>query len=289
MPVADGTTASQIRNHIQSLYLSPSSPDHVCLVGDSDTIPAWTGGGDSSAATDLPYVCMDAGDDWYPDMVVGRISVRSVSGLADIVAKYESIEAREFALPSNPNYNPDFVKNAALLATNDMSSGGQETHETAIEDYLDPAGFTSTKIYASQGGGTTQIRNAVNSGSLITVYFGHSSSSGWWTPGFEQPDVIALTNSTLYGLVFGFSCNTSHFTYDECFGETWLREDNKGAAVYLSASTYIYYTSPPWHEASCLELAYFKALIQDGQREVGTAWQMALADLLTTYGRRRIR
>ena len=279
-----GTTATQIRTYIASVYNSANRPDFVVLVGDSDTIPAWTGGGDSSAATDLPYVCMDAGDDWYPDMVVGRISVRTVAGLGDIVDKYLSIDAREFALPSNPNYNPDFVKNAALLATNDTSSGGEETHNEAIETYLDPAGFTSTRIYATQGGGTSDITAAVNNGSLITVYFGHSSSSGWWTPSFEQSDIEALANSTLYGLVFGFSCNTAHFTYDECSGETWLREADKGAAAYLSASTYIYYTSPPWHEASCLELGYFKALIQAGERKIGTAWYMALADLLATYG-----
>ena len=47
-------TAAAIKSYIQSLWGSPNSPEYVLLIGDTDTIPAWTGGGDSSSPTDLP-------------------------------------------------------------------------------------------------------------------------------------------------------------------------------------------------------------------------------------------
>ena len=57
--------------------------------------------------------------------------------------------------------------------------------------------------------------------------------------------------------MFGWSCNTAHYTYDECFGETWIRAANKGAALYISASDYIYWGS-------------YQAWLSDGTDSPGT-------------------
>jgi hypothetical protein len=280
--VAPGTTREQIKAYIQSLWGTPDAPKYILIVGDTDgssagtnTIPHWTGGGSRHATTDLPYACMGGPDDWYPDIYIGRFSVRTVNSLAAVVEKTLLVESGNYP-------DPGYVKRAAFLATEDSTAQAEQTHNWVISTYMDPAEFESTRIYAAQGGGTTQITQAVNRGQLFVVYFGHSGSTGWSSPAFNQTNVRNLSNDGLYGLVVGWSCNTAHFDYDECFGETWLREPHKGAAAYLSASNYIWWGSvEAWESSRRMEKYFFTAIFGDGIREVRPAWDAALYKLLS--------
>ncbi|MFH1748307.1 MAG: C25 family cysteine peptidase [Planctomycetota bacterium] len=276
--VSPGTTNTQIKNYIQSLWGTVDEPDYLLLVGDSDTIPAWTGGGARLASTDLPYVCMDGPDDWYPDIALGRFSVRSQAELQAIVTKSLYLEAGEFS-------DPDFVKRAAFLLTDDETSGGEDTQEWVVSTYMDPNDFLSYKIYATEGGDTQDVTDALNTGCLHVVYFGHSHITSWWNPAFNPPDINNLTNLDKYCVILGMSCNTNNFAnHDECLGETWIRVSEKGAAAFLAASTQIYYWPPPWNEASFLEKHYFESFFNENIWELSPAWQAALYDLLAFYG-----
>lgn len=283
--VTPGTSNTDIRAYIRSLWGMPDAPEYVLIVGDtsgftagSDTIPHWTGGGPKSAATDLPYACMDAGDDWFPELAVGRFSVRDVATLQVVVDKTIQVESGSYP-------DPDFTNRVALLATGDDSSGAEEIHDWVADNVLAPNNVSINKIYADLGGGTQDVFEALNTGTLIMCYMGHSGSSGWWDPSFSQTNIAALQNEGLYGLVFGFSCSTNHFEYEnEVFGETWIREPNKGAAAYISASTFIYWTQSPWHESQNLEKFFFQSMYDQGIWEVGPAWRNALYMLKDEYG-----
>jgi hypothetical protein len=221
---------------------------------------------------------MDAGDDWHPEIPIGRFSVRSAGMLQDVVDKSLFVEAGDYP-------DPNYVKRAAFLATSDTTSGAEETHDWVIENYMDPAEFESIRIYARLGGNTADITEAVNRGCLFVTYGGHSGSSGWSGPAFNQSNVQALSNAGLYGLVFGWSCNTAHYSYDECFGETWQRVANRGAAAYLSASDYIYWGSwEAWEPSRQLERYFFSAFFAEDEWEVGPAWHIALYKFLNDYG-----
>ncbi len=279
--VPDGTSREDIRTHIRDLWGTPDAPDYILIVGDtsgasatSDTIPHWVGQGSRGATTDLPYACMDDGDDWYPEVPIGRFSAASESQLQAMVDKSLFVEAGLFD-------DPEYTRRAAMLATGDDTAEADVLHTIMINTYLTPAGFDATKIYADLGGGSADITAAVNAGALFTVYFGHSGSSGWSSPSFNQSNVRALSNEGLYGLVFGFSCNTAHFDYDECFGETWVREANKGAAAYLSASNYVWWGSyEAWESSRRMEDYFLRSFFGDGIWKVGPAWQAALYRLL---------
>ena len=283
--VPSGTSNTAIRSYIQGLWGTPDAPDYILIVGDTNgytssttTIPHWEGEASRHACTDLYYACMDGGDDWYPDITIGRFSVRSVSTLQDVVDKSLFVETGIF---DDPNY----VKRAAFLATSDSTSGAEETHNWVIATYMDPAEFECTKIYASHGGGTTDISNAVNNGCLFVTYGGHSGSSGWSEPAFYQSNVQALTNEGMYGLVFGWSCNSARYSSDECFGETWLRVADRGSAAYLSASDLIFWGSwEAWEPSRQLERYFFESFFADDIWEVGPAWQAGLYDFLADYG-----
>ena len=279
--VPAGTSRTNIKSYIEGLWGGPSAPKYVLIVGDTDgssstanTIPHWVGEGSRNGTTDLPYACMDGPDDWYPEIFIGRFSVRTVAMLQDVVDKTLWVEAGNYP-------DPDYVKRAAMLATDDSTAQAAQNHDWVIATYLDPAEFESTKIYAAQGGGTSDITAAVNAGSLFTVYFGHSDSGGWWTPGFNQSNVNSLTNEGLYGLAMGWSCNTAHFDYSECYGETWLRKANAGAAAYLSASNYVWWGSvDAWDSSRRMERYFFGAVFEKDKWEIGPAWQRALYTIL---------
>jgi hypothetical protein len=283
--VPAGTSRTTIKNYILDLWGTEDAPDYILLVGDTDgssststTIPHWVGQASRQACTDLPYACMDAGDDWHPEIAIGRFSVRSVDMLQDVVDKSLFVEAGDFP-------DPDYVKRAAFLATNDMTSGAEETHDLVIEQFMDPAEFESIRIYARLGGDTQDITEAVNRGCLFVTYGGHSGSSGWSAPSFYQSNVQALSNEGLYGLVFGWSCNTARYSYDECFGETWQRVANRGAAAYLSASNLIFWGDwDDWEPTRQLERYFFKAFFAKEIWEVGPAWHSALYDFLEDFG-----
>jgi hypothetical protein len=271
-----GTTNTALRTYIQGLWGAGDRPDYILLVGDTDgsssttsTVPHFTGGGSKHAPTDLPYACMDAGDDWYPEFAIGRFSVRTVAQLQAVVDKTLTVEGGVFS-------HPEYIHRVAFLATDDSSAQAEQTHDWVIDNYLDPAGYESLRIYAAQGGNTQQVTDAVNGGVLFVNYFGHSSSSGWWAPSFTQTNVNALSNSGLYGLAFGFSCNTANFAASECCGETWIRVANKGSAAYISASNYIYYGGDQWDSSRHLEKDFWAAFFVDYIWEVGPAWRAGL-------------
>jgi len=283
--VTAGTSNTALRSYIQGLWGPTYKPDYILLIGDTSgttsgtwTIPHFVGEASRHGATDLPYACMDAGDDWDPDTTIGRFSVTGESQLQDVIDKTIFVETGDFS-------DPDYVKRGAFLATDDQTAGAEQTHDRVIDNYLAPNGYEGIRIYARLGGNTYQVANAVNNGCLFVTYGGHSSSSGWWAPSFDQGDVQSLYNTGLYGLAFGWSCNTAHYTYSECFGETWLRVANRGAAAYLSASDYIYWGDwEAWEPARQLEVYFFQSFFRHDIWEVGPAWRLALAAFKADFG-----
>ena len=276
--VPEGASKETIKAYIASVYAGLGRPDYVLLVGDTNYIPAWTGGGDSSADTDIPYVCMDPGDDWLPDMTVGRFPVRTPDQLIAIVEKTLYVEGGSYT-------DPDYVMRAALLAGNDETSGDHDAHDRVINNYLIPNEYRCRRVwYRVDGSDTPEVTAAVNAGAMFTVYFGHSGSDHWFKPVYYQSHVQALANPDRYGIVISFSCNTGRYTVSECFGETWVLESKKGAALYLGTSTYIYWTSPPWVETSDLYNHFFYSIYRDQRYHFGDAVYGGLYRLLAQYG-----
>lgn len=284
---ATGTSNTAIKSYITSLWGTPDAPDYVLLVGDAtngtftvahDTIPYWEGNGSKGSPTDWPYVCMDGGADWYPEIPIGRFSVRNETQLRAVVDKTIFVEAGNFS-------DPDYVRRGTFLANPSTYGQAEPTHDWVIDNYFTPNDYTATKLYAASGADTADVTAAVNAGSLFTLYFGHSSSSGWWDPSFDSGDVNGLSNTGLYGVAFGWSCNTAYFLETECFGEAWIRASGKGAAAYISASDYIYWGSvAAWTPSVVLEKSFFAAFFEDGIWEIGPAWQAGLYRFLAEHG-----
>jgi len=250
----DGETNTAIKGYIESLWGGPNSPDYILLVGDTDTVPHWTGGGAGTPDTDLPYSCMDGGDDWYPDLAIGRFPVRSTAQLSAIVDKTLYFEDGVFS-------DPAYKMRSVFMASTDNYSISEGTHNWVIDTYMDPNGYTSDKLYTYTYGATTQdTRDSFNDGRFFGIYSGHGGTTSWADgPVFSQSDVNNLTNANEYPVVFSFACITGSYVMDECFTETWIRAQDKGAVGIYGSSVNSY-----WTEDDVLEKRLFDSIFDEG-------------------------
>jgi hypothetical protein len=224
---------------------------------------------------------MDGGDDWYPDIAIGRFSVRTIGELQTIVDK-------TLYVASGVYDDPSYVLRATFIACQDPQSGDEATHEWVINTYMDPYGYESTRVYYRDGARTEEVSDAFNAGCIYGIYYGHAWSDQWQGPIFTHSDVQALTNGGMYPFLLSLTCNVgdyAHSTYEPCFMERWVRIPDKGAAVAYGASREIYYASNPgWPETSNTEKFYFDTIYLDDVREASPAWQGAMYRLVAYYG-----
>jgi len=276
--IAAGATKESIKTYIAGLYANTATrPKYILLVGDTDTIPNWTGGGEGSPATDIQYVCMDGASDWYPDIALGRFSVRSVAQLQAIMAKTLTYE-------NGPMPDPQYVKRAVFMASSDNYTVSEGTHNWVITNYMVPNEIVSDKLYCHTFGATTaQVSAAFNAGRFWGIYSGHGANTYWADgPVFYQSDVNALTNVGMYPFVCSFACVTGTYTDEECFMETWQRAANKGGLVVIGSSVNSY-----WTEDDVMEKRLFDSIFDAEDAvvaEVGPVWNDAKMRYLAEMG-----
>jgi hypothetical protein len=252
--VAAGTTNTQIKTYIQSLWGNPATaPDYILIVGDTNLIPHWVGQGSGSPDTDLYYACMDGANDWYPDIAIGRFPARTGTHVNTLVGKTLYYE-------NGPLADPAYLKRAAFMASNDNYTVSEGTHNYCIDTHMTPHEYLSDKLYCHTYNATTQqVRDAFNNGRFYGIYSGHGSTDSWADgPPFSQADVNGLTNADKYAFVCSFACLTGQFSLTECFMETWVLAPNKAALADMGSSVTSY-----WTEDDILQRVMFDAIFDN--------------------------
>ena len=268
--IPGGPTKEKIKAYIADAYNNWTVPPaYVLLVGDVEQIPTWTGT-KTGTVTDLYYVTVDQGN-YFADIIISRFSAANPGHVTAMVDKTVYYEQGIFG-------NDSWIKKAAFIASNDMGGMAEQTHNYVIDNYLLPSNYTCDKIYESTGGSTSQITNALNDGRSLCVYSGHGYSGGWGCVPFNQNNVQNLQNQGMYPFVCSHACSTSPFNNAECFGETWLRVENKGGIAFWGASASTY-----WDEDDILEKRMFKAWWEDDLETIGGMTNMALFYLYQHY------
>ncbi len=270
--IPGGPTKENIYYYIETAYNTwPTPPAYVLLVGDVPNIPTYNGQSSYSAA-DLYYVTINTGD-YFPDIFIGRFSAGDEADVTAMVDKTIYYESGSF--PSS-----DWIKKAAFMASVDNYQVSEGTHNYVIENYLLPNDYICDRLYQVTYGATTQdVRDALNDGRSLAVYSGHGSTTSWADgPPFSQNDVNNLNNENMYPFVCSHACITGDFEYSECFGETWLRAEDKAGLAFWGASASTY-----WDEDDILEKAMFSSWWDDGLERIGGMTDMALYDLYQYY------
>jgi hypothetical protein len=234
-------------------------PTYVMLVGDSEFIETNEGQqhpfgvpgydyNDARIGTDLNYAMLD-GTDYFPDILVGRISVDTLAEAEDVFDKIIDYE-------KNPPANNIFYNNMSLIAlfedvdperTNSPNDNGNGTEDRPwiecaedIRAFLQNQGYIVERIYthsATQAGVQPQryengnnlpndllpanfawngsdndISNAINNGRILTLYRDHGDRRNWSNPfDFGPLDIANLANGGLTPVVFSVACENGWF------------------------------------------------------------------------------
>jgi len=232
--VSQGTLVNPV---VQDAYDNNNDLLYVQLVGDwadlkSETLPF-------GAPMDPQVGCV-VGNDYFADISVGRISSNSptdVSVQVDKIINYEK----------NTEQGGTWFSAATGIASHEGSGIGDDgesdwQHNDVIwGDKLDPFTFTDYNAIYDPGASSSNVSNAVNTGTSIINYTGHGWAQGWGTTGFSNNSVNNLSNGDKLPLIISVACNNGDFHTGTCFAEAWLRKSNGGAIMMLAASI-----SQPW-------------------------------------------
>lgn len=258
-----GSTAESIKSYISNAYHNwPSPPTYVILVGDvnngANSMPAFTGLS-SETVTDLYYGTVD-GNDWIPDIFVGRLPARDTNQLTTMINNLSAY--------NNLTGTEPWVKKAAFLASNDSNywDFAEATQNYVISTHTQPDGYTGTfpsspqaggdKLYAvTYNAGNAQVVNAINNRRALISYTGHGSRTSWGGPSYSQSNIRNINHTGSFSIVTSFACITGDFNTTESFGETWLLQPNKGAVAFIGSSS-----SSFWGPDDILERAMMDSL-----------------------------
>jgi hypothetical protein len=257
-----GVSTNVIRDFVRARYADMTTrPDAVLLVGDVDSVPQFVSREEDYPDTDLYYGCMDEGDDWLPELPVGRFSATNAAQVAAILAKTMAYETTAHGA---------WTKRAAFIASSDFAAITEATHDWTIAAHMASNGFACDRLYSKTCTATpARVIAAFNDGRLLGIYSGHGKPTNWFDPPFFQHTVNSLTNYGQYPIICSFACWTGAYgnpAIAECFAETWLRAADAGAVLVWASSVYSY-----WDEDDALQRALFEALFTEHTWAFGAA------------------
>ncbi len=281
-----GNTTLQIKNYIQNAYDTwEMPPDYLLLIGDVNddyAIPSYYIGADNDV-TDHPYTLLE-GNDYFPEMLVGRISIDNITDLMTITCKILSYEKEP------PLAEPGWLTRAFVIAGNYSTSPPQPSTPVKVSRWLREKllnfGYTQVDTlfrYGADPSGTEQIATTINNGVGFVNYRGWGDANGWHYPEFHIDDVSALSNGIL-PVITSFVCNTGDFAntwQDPCFGEAWLRlgMPSRGGVIFLGPSDL--HTSTKYNNSICS--GFYYGLLDENILTFGSAVLRGKLELFNNF------
>ena len=240
-----GTSASAISAFVENYY-NDNGLTFLLLVGDFAQIPSTIVSG---SASDISYGCIN-GNDFYPEVIVGRMSGSTPTHIATQVER--SIEYERY-----PQSNVEWYDNALGVASN-QGPGFQNMTDDDFNDFLwntvlsDFTYDSYQGIYDGQGGSDTQGITAINNGVSLINYTGHGSISSWGNgASLNTTQINQLTNNNKLPFGITVGCNVGEFnSTNECYAEAWQRATNGGeptGGIAHFGSTISQSWEPPMH------------------------------------------
>jgi hypothetical protein len=175
----------------------------------------------------------DVDNNNIPEVAVGRLPVRTVKELNNIIAKSDLYISQKgelsAVLAADDSESLDSYQFATI--SNQLVNQLTEDNWSVSTAYLDEKSIDQSR---------NDIKTAMNDGIRLAIYTGHSSSKRWSFEGlFKNTDVKSLTNiDNPFGVV-QWGCWNTYFVdpKEDSLGHEFMLSGKKGAAFVLGAST----------------------------------------------------
>ena len=240
-----GNNTDQIKSFILSHYNNPNENlCYVLLVGDyNDITPQSMNGGRS----DIWFGQLE-GNDYYPEVFVGRFSVGSVADVENQVAKVIYYERDITA-------NADWLSKGIGIGSTEGAGSGHNGGESDYQhiDYIRDTlmHYTYSEVsqhYQGVGAGTnaSMLSQNFNEGAGICNYCNHGTQTGWYVGSFTNSQVNALVNDYKWPFIWSTACYNGQFDMN-CFAEAWMRATNNSTGAPTGAIGGMFsWTNQPW-------------------------------------------
>ena len=229
---AVGTTSAAIKTYVDSYYSKFPDFTYLLIVGDHPQVPSTMVSNNSS---EQKYSQI-SGTDAYPEIIYGRISAESVADVNIQVKKFLTYEKYPSKMATNRfNYGsvsslylgPDNstkvyldmrAAKTTLMSANGGFAGVKELYENNVGDALPSA---------------TSISASINEGVSYVSWISHGSPSQLISFNFTTTHIKALTNTTMWPMIWNCSCQTGNFATGStpCFSEVWMRASKNGEPI----------------------------------------------------------
>lgn len=261
-------TPSSIKSTISNLFNDRNNLQYLMIVGDVDDVPPDTYYFDHPYMTDLHYACLDGYNDNIPDLMYGRIPVKTnaeANIVIDKIINYEKNPTNDSSFymtglhcayfqDIQPQYTYEdrrFVLTSEEVRNCMMNEGYNVTRVYATQDTVNPMYWND--VYFSYGepipdelkrpnftwsGDSTAINAAINNGSFYVLHRDHGNYLRWGTPSYTIDNINNLNNCNKLPVVFSMNCHTGAFYADEsdCFCEAFLKKENGGCVAIYGAT-----------------------------------------------------
>jgi len=281
-----GPTADDIKSSIAATLSADPMLEYVLLIGDVDgvaTMPSFYYGPDNDV-TDQKYTHL-LGNDFFPDVFIGRFSVDSIAELVVMIRKTINYHRQPLAS------NPDWLDKALIVAGNYSNTVPipitPKWTSYWIRNLLLDEGYSSvdTVFYPPTQQGASMIQNIINSGVGIVNYRGWGDANGWHYPEFHVSDVAGLNNGWMTPVFTSFVCNSNDFAnnVDPCLGEALIRagtpSNPKGGVAIVGPSDL--HTSTKYN--NIINAYMFDAMLDEGIVELAPAVNAGLLGLVDEF------
>ena len=235
-----GNSYASIKTFIQTLYDADETLTFVQIAGDYAQVPCLVSGqGNHYTGRDADYSLLD-GEDYYPDIFVGRFSAETPEEL------YTQIQRSiEYERDLQTGY---WLDEATVSCSNNPPIPGDDdeynwTHLDKIRGQLLDFTYEAVdRVFANEGATTADLVSSLNGGKSLLMYCGEGYPDHWLAPEFDVSDASSLVNDGMLPFVHSVSCYVGSFWNTTCLAEAFMRardssgEQARGAiAVYASA------------------------------------------------------
>lgn len=284
---ATSSTPDVVKTFIANAYHNwQQPPTHILLIGDAGVAPYknYTSPYDGYTFPNEDYFVEIDGNDYFPELMIGRLTNSDDYGLQVLVNKFITYE--KF---------PERVNNAwykkGIVCSNNQYDSQLETKRFTADVMRNYGGFTSVDTMMSKPNcqyTNTDVINAINNGRSYLNYRGEGWSDGWWascTP-LKTTNINGLNNGNKLTFVTSIGCGVAMFNASgtsNCFGEAWLElgtpTQPRGGIAFVgpTSNTHTTYNNK-------IDIGIYMGMFQEGMDSPGEALLRGKLYMYSVFG-----